>query len=345
MTNALIRAATAVDREAITAIHVVSWRDSYRGILSDDQLGPELEIRHRALWERVFAAPVPGRLVLVAVVGRAIAGFIISHPDADDPGHDFIRALHVAPDMRSKGLGALLMREWADRMLGFGRRRVSLIVADENVSARRFYRRLGGVEGPVFEDDLGGHGHAPARRITWQDISLIGVTARADRVRRLAGPAKLRARDVAHWSGAAHPVAAAEAAKQRRKQTLGEPFGLTDFGVNRVEVDPGVKSTVQHFHSHEDEFILVLEGRFTLVLDDDEIALEPGDCAGFPAGEGPAHVLENRSDVRGVYLEIGSRWPDRDVTRYRNQDLLVDRGPDGNPWFLRLDGTPIAPAD
>lgn len=309
-------------------------------------LGAGLEADRGALWDRVFVQPRPGRLALVAVKTNEVRGFIISNPDTDDPGLDFIGALHVAPAARGDGLGALLMREWADRMTGIGRNRAKLIVADDNERGRAFYRRIGGVESDVFADDLGVDAHAPARRVTWDDIAVIAALARGETIRRLAPPAMLAAADVQNWTRAIHPVAAADAAKARRKQPLGDPFGLSDFGVNRVEIDPGTVSTVRHFHSHEDEFVMVLEGELTLCLGEREFPMRPGDCAGFPAGEGPSHVLENRSEEEvGVYLEIGSRWPDRDICRYPGQDLIVDAGPDGNRWFLRLDGTPVGPAD
>lgn len=345
--NALIRPARATDRDALLAIHCASWRDAYRGTLPDEVLGPGLEAQHGALWDRIFATPVPGRLILSATQDGAPVGFVISHPDADDPGVDFIAALHVDPVRRSGGLGALLMREWSDRMTGIGRRRARLIVADDNQGARRFYTRLGADEGPVFQDDITGHGNGgvAARVMRWDNLAEIAIRARGEAIRRLAPPASLTAADIAQKSGAPHPVEAGKVAAPRRKQALGDPFGLTDFGVNRVEIDAGVSSTVGHYHSHEDEFVLVLEGELTLRLGDREVALPPGTCAGFPAGTGPSHVMENRGDARAVYLEVGARKPDRDITRYPGEDLKVAEGPDGDPWFQRLDGTPLFRAD
>ncbi|MEM1276037.1 MAG: GNAT family N-acetyltransferase [Pseudomonadota bacterium] len=341
----MIRAAVEADREAIVAIHCASWRDSYLEILPEDALGDRLDEAHGTLWQTIFAEPLPGRVVLVAVSDNRLRGFIHSQPCAEDPGSDFVSALHVDPEARGLGLGALLMRHWADRLTGIGRHRARLIVAEANTGARNFYRRLGGIEGATFEDDLDGHCKTTARVVEWADIGEIAIKARGERIRRLSMPLSMSAELAPAWSGAAHPVDAAEQAKARRKQPLGDLFGLTDFGVNRVEVDPGTSSTVRHFHSHEDEFVLVLEGELTLTLDDRDVLLMPGDCAGFPAGEGPAHVMRNLSGRLAVYLEIGSRWSDRDICRYPGEDLYVGAGPDGNSWFLRLDGTPVKPAD
>lgn len=340
----LIRPALAVDRDRIAALHTASWQDSYRGVLPDHCLGPELAGQHLALWQKIFADPVPGRLLLVATRKGAVEGFIASLPDRDDPGRDFIAALHVSPEARGHGIGARLMREWSDRLAAIGRTRAWLIVAEQNTRARAFYRRLGGVEGEVFLDALSDHDETPALPVAWEDIAGIGVLARAEPVRRQAPPAMLRMAEVKSWSGASHPVAAAEQAAKREKQVLGTPFGLTDFGVNRVTLAPGCHSTVSHYHSHEDEWICVLEGNPSLIRDGIAHELSPGDCAGFPAGTGPSHVIVNTSDRNAVYLEIGTRRQDLDRTTYPGEDLRVATGSDGDPWFLRLDGTALARA-
>ena len=145
--------------------------------------------------------------------------------------------------------------------------------------------------------------------------------------------------------GAAHPVPAVDRCKARRKQRLSDAVGLSQFGVNRVELDPGVWSTVRHWHSHEDEFVMVLEGELTLVTDANEQRLRPGDCAGFPAGVPDGHRLENRSAALAVYLEVGSRRPDVDETYYPDDDLMVRHDAEGRQMFMRRDGTIICPAD
>ncbi|MEL6481736.1 MAG: cupin, partial [Pseudomonadota bacterium] len=66
----------------------------------------------------------------------------------------------------------------------------------------------------------------------------------------------------------------------------------------------------------------------------------PGDSAGFPAGSGRAHHLENRSALPAVLLEVGSRLPDRDEVDYLGQDLAIRQLPDGRRAYVRADGTP-----
>jgi uncharacterized cupin superfamily protein len=122
----------------------------------------------------------------------------------------------------------------------------------------------------------------------------------------------------------------------REKRTLGDAFGLTNFGVNLTRLAPGAVSALMHRHSRQDEFVYILEGAPTLVTDAGETQLKPGMCAGFPAG-GRAHQLVNRTDTDALYLEIGDRTPD-DRADYPADDLEARLGPDGRWRFFHKDG-------
>ena len=123
----------------------------------------------------------------------------------------------------------------------------------------------------------------------------------------------------------------------RTKRPLGDLFGLTNFGVNLTTLEPGARSTLQHGHSKQDEFIYVIAGELWLVSGDDEAALTSGMCCGFRAG-GASHHLVNRSAAPVSYLEIGDRTPG-DSVHYPADDLQALLGPAG--WiFAHKDGTP-----
>lgn len=123
---------------------------------------------------------------------------------------------------------------------------------------------------------------------------------------------------------------------ERIRRRLGDAGGLDDFGVNLTVLPPGAWSSQRHWHSHEDEFVYVLEGELTLVEDGGETVLGTGDCAAFPKGTGNGHHLVNRSPAPAVYLEIGSRHPD-DLTTCSDVDMM-SANTDGR--FVRKDGTP-----
>lgn len=122
----------------------------------------------------------------------------------------------------------------------------------------------------------------------------------------------------------------------RTRKRLGDAGRLRDFGVNLMTLPPGGWSSQRHWHSHEDEFVYVLEGQLTLVEDDGEVVLHAGECAAFPKGTGNGHHLINRSSAMAVYLEVGSRDP-LDLTTCSDVDMMSSNA-DGR--FVRKDGTP-----
>jgi uncharacterized cupin superfamily protein len=135
-------------------------------------------------------------------------------------------------------------------------------------------------------------------------------------------------------SGYPPPFDAPCAARTRRR--LGNAGGLNDFGVNLMTLPPGSWSSQRHWHSHEDEFVYVLEGELTLVEDGGETPLRAGDCAAFPKGSGNGHHLINHSSALAVYLEVGSRQP-QDLTTCSDIDLMSSNA-DGR--FVHKDGSP-----
>ena len=118
-----------------------------------------------------------------------------------------------------------------------------------------------------------------------------------------------------------YPPPFGERMRGREKRTLGDRFGLTNFGVNLTRLEPGAQSSLRHRHSAKDEFIYVVEGHPTLLLDEAEYELSPGMCAGFAAGKG-SHYLVNRSSLPSAYLEVGDRTP-RDEVFYPDDDIQV----------------------
>src|SRR3984957_2667121 len=108
---------------------------------------------------------------------------------------------------------------------------------------------------------------------------------------------------------------------ERVRQRLGNAGGLTDFGVNLMRLPSGGWSSQRHWHSHEDEFVYLLEGELVLIEDGGESILRAGDCAAFPKGTGNGHHFVNKSSVMAVYLEVGSRNP-HDLTTCSDIDMM-----------------------
>ena len=140
--------------------------------------------------------------------------------------------------------------------------------------------------------------------------------------------------------GSGYPAPYDEPCRERKRRRLGDAAGLSQFGVNLLELPPGAWSSQRHWHSAEDELVYVLEGELVLVTDAGEELLRKGECAGFKAGDADAHQLQNRSASTALVLEIGRRDPERDAVEYPDIDLAIRVG---GRRFVHRDGKPYPP--
>ena len=141
---------------------------------------------------------------------------------------------------------------------------------------------------------------------------------------------------VAVSGGSNYPPPFDQPCNGQTSQRLGRSQGLTLFGVNLTVIPPGEWSSQRHWHSHEDEFVWVVEGELTLVTDAGEETLRPGDCAAFKAGNPDGHHLVNKSDRPAKVLEIGNTDP-RDRCVYADIDMVVEPG---DQSYSHRDGAP-----
>src|SRR6185295_17873840 len=155
---------------------------------------------------------------------------------------------------------------------------------------------------------------------------------RSARVRRMP---KINLANVPLRQGSGYPPPFDAPCATRTRRRIGDAGGLSDFGVNIMNLPPGGWSSQRHWHSHEDEFVMVLEGELILVEDEGETALRAGDCAAFPKNTGNGHHLINRSSTTAVYLEVGSRQP-QDLTTCSDIDM---KSANSDGRFVHKDGT------
>jgi len=142
-------------------------------------------------------------------------------------------------------------------------------------------------------------------------------------------------------TGSIYPEPYASEMAGRSSLRLGDAGGLTQFGANLVTLQPGAKSSLRHWHLHEDEFVMVTAGECVLVQDAGESTMRAGDCAAFKAGDPDGHHFINRTATVAQFLVIGTRAP-REVATYSDVDLMVllEPGEKGGAQFTYKDGTP-----
>ncbi len=139
-------------------------------------------------------------------------------------------------------------------------------------------------------------------------------------------------------TGSIYPAPYAEEMAGRSSLRLGQAGGLTQFGVNIVILQPGAKSSLRHWHLHEDEFVMILSGDCTMVEDAGPVIMRPGDCAAFPAGVPDGHHFINHTDSETRFLVVGTKAA-TEVGTYSDVDLMVHLE-NGEARFTCKDGSP-----
>ena len=129
------------------------------------------------------------------------------------------------------------------------------------------------------------------------------------------GSAKSKARDVPDFGA-------------MLTEGLSEAGGITQYGAYLQTLQPGARSSTRHWHDNEDEFMFVVSGQVTVIENDGEHLLQPGDSACWPAGVPNAHHVLNKSAEPCSYLIVGTRvthdichYPDVGKTLYTEGDV------------------------
>ncbi|MCW2865952.1 MAG: GCN5-related N-acetyltransferase [Marmoricola sp.] len=116
-----VRVAWADDAEAVAAVQVRAWRESYADLLPPEVLASLDPAGMAAAWRQALAAPGDARQrVLVALARNLVTGFVVTGPTTD-PDHDPVATgelsdLTVDPHQRGAGHGSRLLTAAAETL-------------------------------------------------------------------------------------------------------------------------------------------------------------------------------------------------------------------------------------
>jgi ribosomal protein S18 acetylase RimI-like enzyme len=140
-----IRSATIRDAEEIAALHADSWRRNYRGAYPDTFLDHEVFDDRRDVWRARLTRPEPNHRTVVADLCGEIVGFVHTNLDDDPAWGALLDNLHVAHDMKRRGLGSLLLAACARSVIDHAPTgHLYLWVLEQNTNAQAFYDERGG---------------------------------------------------------------------------------------------------------------------------------------------------------------------------------------------------------
>jgi ribosomal protein S18 acetylase RimI-like enzyme len=169
-----IREAVPGDAPGIARVHVESWRTTYAGIMPDDLLANLSVERRTEFWNRVLSEYRTSNHVFVALDEQAeIVGFVSGgkpqHPMEGFDGE--LYAIYLLQSAQGKGYGRSLFHALCQRLREAGFKTMLLWVADENLSARRFYEAMGGEL--LSNDKVETFGDKQVREVAygWRDLT------------------------------------------------------------------------------------------------------------------------------------------------------------------------------
>lgn len=147
-----VRPAEPADAPNMARVHVDTWRETYRGLMSDAVLDdPSLLPWREMFWSAALTDPKYSQnTAAVAVYEGALIGIAMSGPSPDDAeGPEQLHLLYAYAAFHGSGVGTALLNAVIDRSAP-----AELWVADPNPRAQAFYRRNGFVTaGAVKTDD------------------------------------------------------------------------------------------------------------------------------------------------------------------------------------------------
>ena len=125
-----------------------------------------------------------------------------------------------------------------------------------------------------------------------------------------------------------------------RRAKLGAQAGAEHLGASLYELPPGEAAFPFHFHTNNEEMILVLSGRPHLRTGDGWRQLDRGEVVACPRGDRGAHQLHNRGDEPARVLVVSEmNAPDIVFQPDSGKFLAGDRPPGGPKEQGRLFAT------
>ena len=171
------RLATAGNASAIGVLHVMSWRETYTGLLPQEMLDGLSAESRAAMWATVLdapASPIGARVYVAESAGEGVAfGACGGQRDDAMRKRGFageIGAIYVLRSQQGGGVGRALTSLMAHDLMARPLSGTSLWVLREKVRARGFYEGLGGA---IISEKEVAEGDTTLRAIAygWSDLA------------------------------------------------------------------------------------------------------------------------------------------------------------------------------
>src|SRR5262245_3936323 len=113
--------------------------------------------------------------------------------------------------------------------------------------------------------------------------------------------------------------------QEGRMQDVGRNVGSDKIGLMIQTVAPGKRSSRRHRHMFQEELLIVMAGSGTLLHGEERIAVAPGTCVCYRAGDPEAHTFENTGEQDLVIWAFGNRFT-HEVALYPDEGVAFVEG-------------------
>ncbi|WP_106498125.1 GNAT family N-acetyltransferase [Lentibacillus sp. Marseille-P4043] len=171
-----IRRAVFADAEAIANIHVRSWKNTYTDLVDEKDLSNITYENRKTLWETVLRMQKKEQCTFVISNDVDVIGFVSGGPERTKRFQydSEIYTIYLLPGYQRKGLGAKLLRVFAEEMKEHGYESLLVWVLTQNPSSR-FYERYRAK--PVGEEETTiGEGTYQETAYGWESIDELLAT-------------------------------------------------------------------------------------------------------------------------------------------------------------------------
>lgn len=139
----IIREATEIDIEPIAEVHLASWKDTYKNIVSEEIYLSRTYERQVNRWQERFKRAKEFILVCESKDNKLVgfASFEIDNKDYIG----ILNTIYIDPFYKGKGIGRELVKGIVRRLVDLNINRMKVSVLDKNDS-KHFYEHLGAIK-------------------------------------------------------------------------------------------------------------------------------------------------------------------------------------------------------
>ena len=150
----IIRDAVYEDIDNIAKLYISNWKETYKGLLSEDYLNSLTKEYAVEKWSKYLKNE---NHIFVAYEENEFLGFVASKKDDEEENYWYLDSLHIYR------VGQYALKHGYECM--------SICIVKGNDNAKRIYEKLGAVHYKYFIDDFGGV-KSNSEKLIWKNLSI-----------------------------------------------------------------------------------------------------------------------------------------------------------------------------